>query len=308
MNLQLFIENAANELSFKHDDGTGIWHFHGHQKVNFNNSYYVKIATSQDGSDLLLVDNNDDFRSKNLYVNNEGYLSYYSFSLNEIFYRKKLVKIYSKLQKSRSIDYLNLLEEFGFDLGCLYWVASGIMTSIFDEKFYDEKRNKIAIKKLKEVAEKNDPRACSELASYYSVEEQDPEMEFLFLKKAIIKGDYLSKKKLVEFITEECNSEIELALTILTELKNLSNISAWAYYTEANIFLKGIGLVKDIKRGLFLLNTAVNHKYPMAMADYAYFLFNGIGIEQDKVLAKNLLFEANKIANGRFTDILKMMD
>jgi hypothetical protein len=308
MNLELFIETVTTESPFKHSDGTDIWHFHGHQKVVLNNSSYLKIATSKDGSTLLVADNSDDFKNRNLYMDNEGYLSYYCFSLTEIFHRKKLIKMYDKLRKSKSSEYLKFLEDFKFDLGCLYWVASGSMTSIFDEKLYDEKRNKISIKALKEIAEQNDPRACSEVASYYSIEEQNSELEFYFLRKAAIKGDYLSKKKLVEFITEEKNSEIELALTILTELKDLRATTAWAYYTEANIFLKGIGFAKDIKKGLLLLDTAVNHKYAMAMADYAYFLFNGIGIEQNKDFAKNLLLEANKIANGRFTDILNKMN
>lgn len=308
MSLEFFIETVTNESPFKHADGTDIWHFHRHQKVVLNNASYLKIATSEDGSTLFVADNNDNFKNRNLYMDNEGYLSYYCFSLTEFFYRKKLIKIYNKLRKLKSSDYLKFLDDFKFDLGCLYWVASGSMTSIFDEKLYDEKRNKISIEALKEIAEQNDPRACREVASYYRLEEENSELEFYFLKKAAIKGDYLAKKELVEFITEEKNSDIEFALNILTELKELTNTTAWAFYTEANIFLKGIGLAKDTKKGLLLLDTAVNHKHAMAMADYAYFLFNGIGIEQNKDLAKNLLLDANKIANGRFTDILKKMN
>ena len=304
MNLELFIKTVTNGSPFKHADGTDIWCFHGHQKVVLNNASYLKIARSEDGSTLLVADNNVNFINRNLFIDNEGYLSYYCFSLTEFFHRKKLIKIYDKLRKSKSSDYLKFLDDFKFDLGCLYWVASGSMTSILDEKLYNEKRNKISIEALKEIAEQNDPRACSEVAIYYSLEEQNSELEFYFLKKAAIKGDYLAKQQLVDFIIEEKNSDIELALTILTELKDFTNTTSWAFYRESNIFLKGIGLAKDTKKGLQLLETAVNHKHVMAMADYAYFLFKGIGLEQNKNLAKNLLLEANKISNGRFTDIL----
>lgn len=308
MKLEYFIENVATGRSFDHADGTDIWHFHQHQKIKINNTDYLKIATSQDGSELSIMNNSDDLGSKSLYINNEGYLSYYCFSLTEIFHRKKLIKMFNKLKKSKSIDHIKLLEDFSFDLGCLYWIASGSMTSILDEKNFNEKRNKLTIEKLKEVAEQNDPRACSELASYYCIEEHNPELECYFLRKAALKGDYLSKKKLVEHIVEERNSQIVEAFAILSELKEITNTKAWAYYPEANIFLKAIGLPKDIKRGLQLLETSANLKYPLAMADYAYFLFNGIDIEQNKELAKSLIFEANRLTNGRFSDILKSMN
>ncbi len=310
MKLEQFIEDVISERPFDHADGTDIWHFHQHQDIILNNAHYTKIATSLDGSDLVILNNNGDLRSKNLYMNNEGYISYYCFSLTEIYHRKKLVKMFYKLKKSKPepIDYVKLLEDFSFDLGCLYWIASGIMTSVFDEKLYDENRNKLTIGKLQEVAEQNDPRACSEVASYYCFEVQNSELEYQFLRKATLKGDYLSKKKLVEHIVEERNSEIEVALTILSELKELTDTISWAYYTEAHIFLKGIGLPKDIKRGLQLLGTAAHHKYPLAMADYAYFLFNGIEIEPNKELSRNLILEANKLSNNRFIDVLKRMN
>lgn len=308
MTFELFLDKVRKESSFKHLDGTDIWHFHAHQKIVINNLSYLKIATSEDESDLLVADNNDDFTSKNLYMYNGAYLSYYCFSFAEIFHRKKLIKMYDKLRKSTSNDDLKYLIDFKFDLGCLYWVASGSMTSIFDEKHYDENRNKLLIEELKKVAEHNDPRACSKVASYYCMEEQNSELQFYYLKKAAIKGDYLSKKEVVEFIIDKMNAEIKLALMILKELKDLANTKAWAYYTEANIFLKGNGVPKDLKKGLLLLETAANYKYAMAMADYAYFLFNGIGIEKNKNLAKEMLLEANKIANGRYSVILNKMN
>lgn len=308
MNIKEFIENIINELEFEYFDGTDTWKFYKHLKVKINNSKFLKIATSNDGSDLLIEDNNEDHAIKNLYVTNQGYFSYYCFSFTELFHRKQLVKIYNKLRKSKSIDYINLLEEFSFDLGCLYWVASGCLTSEYDEKIYNKKRNEVAIVNLIKIAEENDPRACSEVASYYSMENPNSEQEFNYLKKATIKGDYLSKKKLVEYIIEERNSEIKLALSILTELQVFKDLNPWTNYTEANIYLKGIGIPKDLTHGLHLLKESSNQKNPMAMADYSYFLFNGIGIEEDKNLAKNILLEANQISNGRFKEILDRMN
>ena len=308
MNLDDFINKISNQESFDLNDGADIWSFGQHKKLNYDQKKYIQIAISAEDYVLVIEDNDDSISTKNIFILFSDSCDYYCFSLIELFYRKELISKSDKLKQTKKKNFETEIDAFSFDLGCLYWIATGIYTSVFEEKFYSESRNQLAVELLKKVAEFNDPRACSEIASYYLFEEENEELYFFYLKKATIKGDWIPKKELVEYIIEKRNFKIELVFKLLSELRNLAHTKPWSIHTEANLYLKGICVEKDLTKGLQLLEEAATLKHPIAMADLSYFLFHGFGCKQDKYRAKNLLEEANRLSNGRYSDLLKFLN
>jgi hypothetical protein len=301
-----FINDIANEVKFDFFDGTDTWSFKDHTPLVIGNKKFISIAESESNC-LLALDPNEGIEKSVVLFIEEDEWNFFALSLMELFHRKELIKINKKISRNRNLDFETYLQDYKACYGCLYWIASGIYTSVFDGKKHSPERNKKVIPILSAIGAIGDPRACNDLASYYTMEEESPEMVLKWKLKSLLWGDNLDKRKVADFILEERHDHIDLAVKLLEEMRASNYSVPWTYWQEANIYLKGINVEKDLPKGLKLLKAAVDMDYALAMADYSYFLHNGIGIKQNKAAALEMLERANVLNDNRYADILETL-
>jgi|GEM_PF-5987098 len=306
MKFEEFINNITLEIPFEFYDENNLWQFGKPVIKSIRNRKYRVIAVTAEGLEAAL-DSTAAADKGIVWICEEGGVSFFTLSLKEWFHRKELLKIHQKIIRSMLLKYNEYFDKYADCHGCLYWIASGILSRLYDGKKHDADATLMALDLLKQIADKEDPRACSDLASYYVLEDSNSGLEFKYKKMAIINGSFLDRRKLAEFIIDEKQDEIPFALSILKDLRDENECVDWSYWQEANIYLKGLNVEKDQAKGILLLQEAVKLGHPVAIADYSYFLYNGIGIDQDKIKGIEYLEKANKLMNGRFTEHIKKL-
>ncbi|EMR02247.1 SEL1-like repeat protein [Cesiribacter andamanensis] len=303
-----FLQALQEAADFRFSDGTDTWLFTASRPlVQVEGQNFIVLAEDELGESQMGIRAQEEPSRANLFLIEEGEATFMALSASELYHRKALLGYFSQLSSGKRKAYDDLLEQYKDCSGCLYWIASGLMTSEYDGRRYNPQRNRQAAELLEQVAAAGDPRACRDLASYYSWQADKREQAFHWMLKAASLGDLADKKRLADDIIDDWPDKIALALDLLAQLQAANYARGWCLWKEANIYLKGTGLPVDLKKGLGLLEAAAALEWAPAMADLSYFMYKGIGMEADQQQAIALLQKANSLSPNRYTDILKQL-
>jgi TPR repeat protein len=219
-------------------------------------------------------------------------------SLSEIVNKEEVQNIAKKISSNKIKVYDTYIDRYRDCPGSLYWLACALMTSEYDDH-YSKSRNNKAFKLFKSLAPHGDPRVCKELADYFLFIKSDIEESLKWRKKSIDNGNLQDLREYADSIIDDAPTHIHDALAALHQMQELNINPGWAYWKEGFIYMKGLGVEKDLKKGFHLTEKGHLLGHPVAKSDLAFFYYQGMGTEKDLHKALELLEEANKISREK---------
>lgn len=219
-------------------------------------------------------------------------------SLSEMFNKGAVQNITRKIASNKIKQYDTYIERYNNCPGSLYWIACALITSEYDDH-YSKARNNKALKLFKSIAPLGDPRVCKELADYFLFTKNDIEKSLSWRKQSIDNGNIHDLREYADSIIDDAPIHINDALQALHQMQDLNINPGWAYWKEGFIYMKGLGVEKDLQKGFQLTEKAHLLGHPVAKGDLAFFYYKGMGTEKDLQKALELLEEANKISRAK---------
>ena len=278
------------------DDGVDVWAFGQveRQEVEIVGKTYRPLAVNADQQYLYIPANEPFTEHTHLYFIDETGCSFHNFSISELLNKKEIYTLTGKMREGEIKEYASLIEQYASCPGSLYWIALELSLAVYDERGSEE-MDKASQQLFKDLAEKGDARACHELANHYYFNTGDKEEVIHWRTRAIAAGETADLKELAEFIIDDYPDRVDLALDTLHTMQQNNIQSAWAYWKEGLICMKGIGGVEcDPVRGFMLTQRASDLGHNVAKSDLAFCYYRGVGTAKDVNKALQLLIEANE--------------
>jgi TPR repeat protein len=178
--------------------------------------------------------------------------------------------------------------------GSLYQYAQGLNTSAYDDN-YSEERNKKALSLFFHTAEKEHPEAAHALANHYYFDgDMDVDKVIEWKEKAIAWGSVEDIYGLADFLISHKPERMEQAIALLKSLFDLEWYEERAWLKLSRIFMRVKSHVNH-QKGLEYAEACAKRGDYNALADLAYYYYQGQGVEKDVQKAYDLLVQAEKI-------------
>lgn len=279
------------------DDGVDVWTFDKTQqhRKDVMGRQFISIAANIDQQYLYRLEADPLTINTRIYLIDERGIALYNFSICELLNKKDLFKITSKMREGEEIKrYRSFIEQYAQCPGSLYWIALELSLAVYDERGSEE-MDKESQQLFRDLAEKGDARACHELANHYYFNTSERDEVIKWRTRAIEEGETADLKELADFIIDEYPDKVHLALDTLHTMQQNNINTAWAYWKEGLIYMKGIGgITPDPGRGFLLTEKASGLGHIVAKSDLASFYYQGMGVAKDLHKALQLLIEANE--------------
>ena len=158
------------------------------------------------------------------------------------------------------------------------------------------------------------PEAANEIADYYYFQaEVDVEKLIQWRERAIELGSEEDAYELADFIIDEVPEQIDKAIATLKSLQTSNRYKERAGLKLARIYMRGSGGKKDFSKGLALTQKLADEDNYNAMADLAFYHYQGMGVKKDVKKALELLRQAEALSiketgRGNWGDFIKKLE
>lgn len=314
-----FLASHENQ-SFDYFFGIDTWTFWDEKTVLEKSNEYAKKGWVEAG-DIVIAINADEqilyypskfIQYKHIYLIGDD-LEPLFFAMGSCQF-ERFEKRKALVQELESKDFLKQdLSEITDCPGSMFQYAFELNTSEYDDNFSEE-RNAAARTIFKKLAMDGHPEAANELADYhYFQEEVNSELLIYWRERAIELGSKEDAYELADYIIDERPGQIDKAIAALESLLDSKQYRGRAGLKLARLYMRGNEEVQDFAKGFALTQKLSDEDNYNAMADLAFYHYQGMGTSKDVKKALELLRKANDLARkdkgrGNWGDFIKKLE